>query len=70
MNLLRNFLMFWVDFIVGDAVELAAGVVVALIICAALNSTILQNATWLILPLLIGLSLAGSLVWHIRKQPS
>ena len=68
MNLLRNFLKFWVDFIIGDAWELALGVVVALLICAALNATLIQSITWIILPILIGLALAGSLIWHLGRR--
>jgi len=68
MNILRSFLLFWYDFIVGDAWELAAGVVIALVVSAALASTVWHNMTWLLLPILIGLSLAGSLVWYARKQ--
>jgi len=70
MNILRNFSLFWYDFIVGDAWELAAGVVIALVLSAALASTVWQNMTWLLLPFIIGLSLVASLAWYAWKQQS
>jgi hypothetical protein len=36
MTYLKNFLLFWYDFIVGDDWMLAAGVVMALLLSAAL----------------------------------
>ena len=70
MNILRNFMRFWYDFIVGDAWELAAAVVIAFVLCAALASTALKNILWLLLPLIISLALAGSLAWYARKNRS
>jgi len=68
MNMLRGFLRFWYEFIVGDAWELAAGSVIALVLCAALVPTAWHTITWILLPVMIGLSLAGSVVWYARKQ--
>ncbi len=70
MNIVRGFFQFWYDFIIGDAWEVAAGVVIALLVCAALASTGLQSILWVLFPLLIALCLAGSLVWFARKNRS
>ena len=68
MNYVRNFLAFWYDFIVGDAWEVAAGVVIALVVSAILASSGLRNVVWLILPIIVGLSLTLSLFWYVRKR--
>ena len=68
MKYVRGFFQFWYDFIIGDAWEVAAGVVIALLVCAALASTKLQNGLWLLLPLLIAVFLGGSLAWYARKN--
>ena len=34
MQLLRRFVGFWIDFIIGDAWEVAAGIGLALVVCA------------------------------------
>jgi hypothetical protein len=68
MKYVRNFFVFWYDFIVGDAWEVAAGVVIALVVSALLASGGLKNLVWLILPLIVGGSLALSLVWYVRKR--
>jgi hypothetical protein len=44
----KNFLRFWYDFIVGDDWRIAAGVVMALVVSAALAHRDL-NAWWLML---------------------
>ena len=68
MNLLRKFGQFWYDFIVGDAWELAVGVVIALVVSAAFTSTVWQSVVWILLPLIISLTLAGSLAGYAWKQ--
>jgi hypothetical protein len=68
MNYVRNFLAFWYDFIVGDAWEVAGGVLIALVVSAILASSGLRNIVWLILPLIVGLSLTLSLIWYARKR--
>ena len=67
MKLLRNFVMFWYEFIVGDDWKLAVGVVIALVVSAALVSSGLHSIAWLLLPIMVGLALVGSLVWHVRN---
>ena len=69
MKYIRGFFAFWYDFIVGDAWEVAVGVLIALVVSAILASTSLKSITWLILPLIVGLSLALSLIWYARKHP-
>jgi hypothetical protein len=39
MGFITGFFRFWYDFIVGDAWEIAAGIVVVLVICAVLGAT-------------------------------
>lgn len=68
MNYVRGFFAFWYDFIIGDAWEVAAGVLIALVVTAALASTDLRNIAWLILPIIVGLSLTLSLFWAARKH--
>jgi hypothetical protein len=48
MTYLKNFLLFWYDFIVGDDWMIAAGVVMALVLSAALARRGL-NAWWVML---------------------
>ena len=67
MKYVRGFFAFWYDFIVGDAWEVAAGVVFALVVSAMLAASDLKNVVWLILPVIVSLSLALSLIWHVRK---
>jgi len=59
MRMLRAFLSFWYDFIVGDDATIAVGVVVALAATAILAS--LHVPAWWLLPaavvVLLGLSL-------------
>ena len=68
MNYVRNFFAFWYDFIVGDAWEVAAGVLIALVVSAVLATSGLKNVVWLILPLIVGVALALSLIWYARKR--
>jgi hypothetical protein len=61
MTYLKNFLRFWYDFIVGDDWMIAAGVVMALIVSAALAHRDL-NAWW-VLPVAVVVLLTAS-VWR------
>jgi hypothetical protein len=61
MTYLKNFLRFWYDFIVGDDWMIAAGVVMALIVSAALAHSDL-NAWW-VLPMAVVVLLTAS-VWR------
>ncbi len=60
MRIVRSFLHFWYDFIVGDDWTVAAGIVLALIATALLAHT--HIPAWWLLPLavlaLLGVSLA------------
>ena len=68
MKYILGFFQFWYDFIVGDDWEVAAGVVIALVVSAVLTSSALHGVVWLLLPMLIGLSLSLSLLWYMRKH--
>ena len=48
MNYIKNFLLFWYDFIVGDDWVIAVGVVLALVVSALLARRDL-NAWWVML---------------------
>lgn len=67
MSAILGFLHFWYDFIVGDAWEVAAGVVVALVLAWLLMRAGLDVAAWLIVPVLIAAVLAASLVRRVRQ---
>jgi hypothetical protein len=62
---LRAFGHFWWDFIVGDDWRVAAGVALALAVTALLTHNGV-NAWWL-LPLAVGVLLAGS-VWQAGRR--
>ena len=66
MRALKNFGMFWYDFIVGDDPLVAAGVVVALGVSALLVHEGL-NAWWLT-PVVVALLLASTLARAVRKR--
>lgn len=59
MSYITGFVKFWYDFIVGDDWTVAAGVVIALIITAALAHN--GIAAWWLMPLAAAALLAGSL---------
>jgi hypothetical protein len=69
MKYIRGFFAFWYDFIVGDAWEVAAGVVISLVVLGvALRyaaSPALDVAAAFLLPLAIVALLAYSL-WRVR----
>ncbi|HEX5502471.1 MAG TPA: hypothetical protein VFW96_07595 [Thermomicrobiales bacterium] len=68
MKAVVGFFTFWYDFIVGDAWEIAAGVVVALVIVALVAHSGAKADAWPLLPLLVAICLAGSLVWQARRH--
>ncbi len=68
MRYVTGFFRFWYDFIVGDAWEVAAGVLIALVVTAVITSTALQPIAWLVLPIIVALALAFSLYWFTRKR--
>ena len=61
MTLLKRFLGFWYDFIVGDDWTVAVGVVVLLAAAGALAQLALVSAVWLLVPVGVVLILAISL---------
>jgi len=65
MTYLKNFLLFWYDFIVGDDWIIAAGVVLALVVSALLARRE-QNAWW-VMPLAVVVMLAVSIWRETRK---
>ena len=67
MTFLGNFAAFWYDFIVGDDWVLAVGVLVALALTAFAARSALENAAWLLLPLLAAAVLGISL-WRAAKR--
>jgi hypothetical protein len=62
---IRNFGMFWYDFIVGDDVTIAIGVVVALALTALLAHN--HVTAWWLLPIAAVLLLIASLFRVARK---
>jgi hypothetical protein len=70
MRFLVGFLRFWYDFIVGDAWEIAAGVVAVLGIGAWLLRTdgIDRAFIPLVVALGVGLMLGGSLLAEVRRR--
>jgi hypothetical protein len=70
MKYIKGFFLFWYDFIIGDAWEVAAGVVLALILVylllqyAAGAGTMVTVA--LLLPVIIMALLTFS-IWRVRK---
>lgn len=65
MSYITGFVKFWYDFIVGDDWTVAAGVVIALIITAALAHN--GVAAWWLMPLAAVALLAGSLLRAARS---
>ncbi len=70
MRFLVRFLRFWYDFIVGDAWEVAAGVVAVLGIGAGLLRTDGVDRAFipLVVALGVGLVLGGSLLAEVRRR--
>jgi hypothetical protein len=67
MTFLKNFLGFWYDFIIGDDWRIAAGVVLALVVSAALARRDL-NVWWALLTAVIVL-LTASIWRETRRSP-
>lgn len=68
MKQLRGFVTFWYDFIVGDAWEVALGVVIALALVALVVRAGYAVQIWPLLPLSVALVLSGSLFWYARHH--
>lgn len=68
MRYITGFFAFWYDFIVGDAWEVAAGVVLSLLLVylgVRYGGAAMSNYSAILLPLIIVLLLAYSL-WRVR----
>lgn len=64
MSYLKNFGLFWYDFVVGDDWSVAAGVVIALVITAELRHR--DVVAWWLMPLVVGAVLGVSL-WRVTR---
>ena len=67
MNAVLGFLQFWYDFIVGDAWEVAAGVIVGLVLTWAIQHSGGETVAWLVLPVAVIVALGGSLLLQVRR---
>ena len=67
MRYLRSFALFWWNFVVGDDWRLAAGVAIALGLCAFLAHRGLE--AWWVLPVAVALLLAASLRRATHAKP-
>jgi hypothetical protein len=65
MEHLKHVLRFWYDFIVGDDWMIAAGVVMALIVSAALAHRELH--AWWVLPVAVVALLTASICWETHR---
>ncbi len=68
MKIVRGFLTFWYDFFIGDAWELAAGVVITVLIVALLARSPLVTLAWLVFPIGILACLVVSVLMVTRKK--
>jgi hypothetical protein len=66
MKILRSFMRFLWEFVIGDDWRIAAGVVVALGITAAVATT--SVSAWWVLPAAVALLLAGSVATAARSR--
>jgi len=64
---IRGFFNFWYDFFIGDAWELAAGAVIALVVAWVLAQAA-NGVAWLVFPICVLAALAVSVLWYARKQ--
>ena len=58
MQLVKSFIDFWIDFVVGDDWRIAAGVLIGFVITASISVSAL---TWAIIPIFVAASLSYSL---------
>jgi len=64
---IRGFFKFWYGFFIGDAWELAAGVVLTLLIAVVIVSA-LPGIAWLIFPVGIIVTLGASVLSYGRRH--
>jgi hypothetical protein len=70
MKYLKGFFVFWYDFIVGDAWEVAVGVGTSLVVISAITHSGEGGPRpygWVLLPLIIAALLSYS-VWRVRGR--
>lgn len=72
MKYVKGFFAFWYDFIVGDAWEVAAGVVLALVALYLLAHASTEGSTWatyaaLLFPVVV-VALLGYSLWRVRRR--
>jgi hypothetical protein len=67
MRYIKNFGIFWYDFVVGDDWSVAAGVVIALIITALLAHQ--DVAVWWLMPLAV-VAVLGVSLWRVTRPES
>ena len=70
MGFITGFFRFWYDFVVGDAWEIAAGIVVVLVVGAYLAANELLDSEQLTLLVAVGfvLVVGGSLYFEARRR--
>lgn len=70
MKYIRGFFLFWYDFLIGDAWEVAAGVVLALIFIYLLlhyaAGTSIEVTSAILFPVIVVALLTFS-IWRVRK---
>ena len=65
MGFIKNFGLFWYDFVVGDDWSVAVGVVIALVITALLAHQ--SIAAWWLMPIAVAVILGMSL-WRVTQK--
>jgi len=68
MSAVVGFLRFCYDFLVGDAWEVAAGVIVGLVLTWAVVRAGGEAFAWIVLPVVVAIALGGSLYWEARRR--
>ena len=65
MQFIKNFCLFWYDFVVGDDWSVAVGIVIALVITWLLEHQ--DIAAWWLMPIAVVLVLGMSL-WRVSQK--
>ena len=65
MKYVNAFFKFWYGFFIGDAWELAAGVVITLVVVALLVAA-LPTLVWVLFPVGIAITLSASVLFYGR----
>jgi membrane protein implicated in regulation of membrane protease activity len=68
MELVRRFVGFWYDFIVGDDWLIAVGVLAALAVAAVLAHSAWEAVAWVFLPVAVVAVLYASLARAVRRR--